>query len=174
MGMKTGIVPAAILAALASYLSDSLGLTPELAATVVFLGAVVVLWLIPDDIEAKLMSEARKLMGLGPLVLIVALAGCTFSAPSWREGELIQAALLDRLPGADQQHETSTVTGFSLRDLTIGMGTRDVTRQPVSNEPLYGAGIRRTQTVRTGLGDELDSDLTSGEAFENTGTAEGF
>jgi len=174
MGMKTGIVPAAILAALASYLSDSLGLTPELAATVVLFGAMFILWLIPDDIEAQLMREARKLMGLGPLVLIVALAGCTFSAPSWREGELIQAALLDRLPGADQQHETSTVTGFSLRDLTIGMGTRDVTRQPVSNEPLYGAGIRRTQTVRTGLGDELDSDLTSGEAFENTGTAEGF
>jgi len=82
MGMKTGIVPAAILAAVASYLSDSLGLTPELAAAVVFCGAVFVLYLIPDDMEAKLALEARKLMGLGPLALLVALVagGCSASA----------------------------------------------------------------------------------------------
>lgn len=76
-----------------------------------------------------------------------------------------QYALLDRLPGDDQQAETSTITGFSARDLSIGVAQRDVLRNPVSTEELYGVGFAREQKVQTGLGDSLDSDYASGSAF---------
>ncbi len=110
---------------------------------------------------------------LSILVLAVALTvGCTAITPtiathpdgSWSFAAG-QYALLDRLPGDDQQAETSTVTGFSVRDLSIGVAQRDVLRQPVATEPLYGVGFSREQTVQTATGDAIDSDYASGDAF---------
>lgn len=92
-----------------------------------------------------------------PTITVGAEGDWTFSAG--------QYALVDRLPGDDQQAETSTITGFSARDLSIGVAQRDVLRNPVSTEELYGVGFAREQKVATGLGDSLDSDYASGAAF---------
>jgi len=122
---------------------------------------------------------ARLFLGLLP----VALAACTAITPtiatkkdgSW-SFSAGQYALLDRLPGDDQQAETSTITGFSARDLSIGVAQRDILRNPVSAEELHGVGFSRRQKVMTGLGDSLDSDYASGDAFveeaEDAGTAD--
>jgi hypothetical protein len=167
MGSKTSILPAAALAAAATYLSDQLGLSPELAALAVGLASMVILYFVPDEIEAKIGAMLKGLFTIGPFVLVFALAGCTLTAPSWRAGEFISVAILDRAPGDDQQHEARTVTGFSLRDLSLGVASSDVTRNPVSDTgELHAAGFRREQQVSTALGDSIDSDLTSGNAFE--------
>ena len=116
----------------------------------------------------------RSVTGISVAIALVVLSqiGCSAITPtiavnadgSWTFSAG-QYALVDRLPSDDQQAETSTITGLSARDLSIGVAQRDVLRNPVDTERLYGVGFAREQKVTTGLGDSLDSDYASGAAF---------
>lgn len=164
-----------LLAAVATYLALKMGMEPEAAALFTGVVTAVVAAVLPVVVtDGDLLQRLKRSIGMVVVLALIGGAGCTFIATSNSDGKSLQMSLLDRLPGSDQQHETSTVTGFSLRDFTLGIGQRDVTRNPVDREPLYGVGLRRTQDVQTGLGDGIESDLTSGDAFEPdlTGTAE--
>ena len=110
------------------------------------------------------------------LALALTLAACSAIAPTYKKTVAAsgatattfsagQYALVDRLPGDDQQHETTAVTGLSARDMSIGVLMRDVTRNPVSEKPLHAAGFRRVESIDTAIGDSIDADITSGEAF---------
>lgn len=127
------------------------------------------------------MFQLVEAIALGLLVML-ALSGCSAIAPTYSKAadgavdvSLGQYAIVDRLPADDQQAETSTVTGLSVRDMSIGVAQRDVLRNPVATSPLYSSGFGRVQDVNTATGDSLSSDYASGAAFEeapDAGTAE--
>ena len=173
-GTVAGLSPVAVLVeGLATYFfPEPLSNVPAGTVAAAFLSLAAYLLPTGSALLARVLgaSALALVLGMGAGSL---LGGCSAIGPtleqradgSWK-ADAGQYALVDRLPGDDQQAETSTMTGLSIRDMSIGVAQRDVLRQPVAETPLYGVGFSRTQDVSTGMGDTIKSDYASGDAFE--------